>query len=406
MRYELFLALRYLGGLRRSQPFVSVIAFISMCGVAVGVAALLVVLGVMSGFDADLQSKIVGFNPHLVVESESGLTQVDSMLESIKGTPHVQAAAPFVQTEVLLQFGNAATGAILRGVDPEMEPTVTKLTDSVIEGKWPPAPKVLFLGSELARRWRVSRGDIITVVTGGKSKPVEMVVGGVFSTGMYEYDSHLVLASLETVQELIGWQGREGGPKQAVVPAKVSGIGVRIDDPQQAISVKRLLQQRLSAPYWVMSWMDLNRNLFAALKLEKVTMFVILTLIVLVACFNIIATLLMVVVNKTKEIGILKAVGATSGSIRRIFTLAGLLIGLIGTAAGTGLGLALCAALAKYQFIQLPPEVYYIDRLPVLLQWRDGAAVVLSALAISWAACLYPAWVAARLQPAEAVRYE
>ena len=396
MRYELFLALRYLGGLRRSQPFVSVIAAISILGVAVGVAALLVVLGVMSGFDADLQEKIVGSNPHLIVEAEGGIAQPEQALEELLRVPGVAAAAPFVQTEALLKFKERSAGAILRGVDPEREPRVTAISRGVVEGSWPPASDKIILGSELARRWGVQKGDLISVVVSEKAKPRQMMVGGIFSTGMYEYDAHLALAPIATVQEMLG----------ILEPPKVSGIGIRIEDPQRAQEMKRILQRRLGSPFWVVSWMDLNQNLFAALKLEKFTMFMILTLIVAVACFNIIATLLMMVVRKTKEIGILKAVGATNAAVRRIFTWTGLIIGFLGTAAGAGLGLGLCALLKKYQFIQLPPEIYYIDRLPVLLKSSDILTVVGAALAISWAACLYPAWVAARLQPAEAVRYE
>jgi len=219
-------------------------------------------------------------------------------------------------------------------------------------------------------------------------------VAGLFTTGMYDYDLNLVLASNETVQQLMG------------TPDRISGIGVRLEAAMKAPAMKKVLQQELGYPYWVTTWMDMNQNLFSALKLEKLTMFIILTLIILVACFNIIATLLMMVVGKTKEVGILKSVGATSGSVRRIFTFAGLMIGVMGTFVGVAIGLGLCAALAKYQFIQLPAEVYYIDKLPVKLEWRDISSVVLASVGISWLACLYPAWAAARMQPSEALRYE
>lgn len=392
MRYELFLALRYLRGLKRTQPFVSVIAAISVTGVTLGVAALLVVLGVMSGFDADLEEKIIGANPHLVVQAEGG-GDTEWILERVLQFPQVKAAAPFLQAQVLLRSGDEALGILLRGVDPLREPMVTRLASMVKEG-WPPGDKGLIVGSELARRLGVSRGDPITVLGGKDSTRYPMVVSGEFTTGMYDYDSHLALAPLGAVEEFLGKS------------AGILGVGVRLHQAADAPEVKKALQGQLGYPYWVMSWMDLNKNLFAALKLEKVTMFIILTLIVLVACFNIIATLLMMVVKKTKEIGILKSLGATQVSIRRIFTWIGLLIGGVGTLLGTTVGLSLCVLLARYPFIQLPPEIYYIDRLPVRLQWQDALAVVLAAIGISWAATLYPAWVAARLQPAEAIRYE
>jgi lipoprotein-releasing system permease protein len=394
MRYELFLALRYLGGLRRSQPFVSVIAAISVLGVALGVAALLVVLGVMSGFDADLQQKIIGSNPHLIVQVDGGITDPDSLVQSIRLKAEVVEAAPFVQTQVLLRHGDNSTGVILRGTSRAWEPPVIRPGRPVSEGGFPLGPEELVVGSELMERWGLRPGDSITVIGGEKGAKRSLTVVGEFTTGMYEYDMHLALAAQETVQQVMGWEGR------------FSGIGIRLKEPLKAPSVQQGLQRQLGFPYWVASWIDMNRNLFAALKLEKVTMFLILTLIVLVACFNIVATLLMVVVSKTKEVGILKAVGATQGSIHRIFTFAGLLIGGLGTLLGTGLGLSLCGALAKYQFIQLPPEIYYIDRLPVKLEWPDALAVIGAALVISWGACLYPAAVAARMPPAEALRYE
>ncbi len=393
MRYELFLALRYLLGLRRQQPIVSVIAGISVLGIALGVAALLVVLGVMSGFDADLEEKIVGASPHLLVQADGGIADPEPVIARIRAVPGVVAASPVAQTQALIQHGEEKMGVLLRGVDPGRELEVTELKRS-LKGGWPPGPDEVVVGSELARRWNLAEGDVVEVLGGPKGKPKPCVVRGEFTTGMYEYDTHLVLARLETVQALLGEK------------PVVTGIGVRLDQAVRAPEAKRAIQQELGYPFWTTSWMEMNANLFAALKLEKLAMFIILALIVLVACFNIVATLLMMVVNKTKEVGILKAIGATAGSVRRLFTLAGLMIGAAGTALGTALGLGLCWALAKYQFIQLPAEIYYVDRLPVKLERSDIASVVLAALVISWAACVYPAWVAARLAPARALRYE
>ncbi len=395
MRYELFLALRYLGGLRRQQPFVSVIAAISVLGIALGVAALLVVLAVMSGFDADLETRIVGSNPHLVVEADGGMADAEVLVHRLLKIPGVVAASPFLQTQVLLEMEGQAAGVILRGVDPAREPQVTGLVRSMGKDSWPPEPGELILGSELARRWGLQAGDSVTVIGAGKGKAARhpATVRGLFTTGMYEYDRNLALTSIETVQTLLGL-------------GTVSGVGVRLESALKAPEIKRVISQELKYPYWVVSWMDLNQNLFSALKLEKLVMFIILTLIVLVACFNIVATLLMMVVGRIKEIGILRAIGATGVSVRRVFTWAGLLIGSCGTLAGAAVGVTLCWALARYQFVQLPPEIYYLDHLPVKLEWADAMKVTGAALGISWAACLYPAWVAARLQPADAIRYE
>ena len=396
MRYEWFLAFRYLGGLRRQQPVVSVIAMISVLGIALGVAALLVVLGVMSGFDSDLEEKIIGANPHLLVQAEGGVRDVATVTEKILSTPGIAAAAPMLQTQTLVRHGSEALGVLLRGVDPLKEPQVTRLPQLLKQGSWPPGPGDLVVGSEFAKRWGLRVGDSIEVVGGEKGKPVPMRISGIFTTGMYDYDMYLTLTRMETAQLIAG--GKE--------PMLPTGIGVRLDQAVRAPEIQQKLRQSLGYPYWVVSWMDMNSNLFAALKLEKLVMFIILTLIVLVACFNIVATLLMMVVSKTKEIGILKAVGAANSGVRGVFTIAGLLIGLAGTALGTGIGLSLCALLKKYQFIKLPADIYYIDRLPVKLDAGDVASVILAALAISWVVCLYPSWVAARLEPARALRYE
>ena len=397
MGYQLFLALRYLGGLRRQQPVVSVIAGISVIGIALGVAALLVVLGVMAGFDSDLEEKIIGANPHLLVQMDGGVANADEVAQKILEEPGTLAAAPMLQTQTLIRHNEEALGVLLRGVDPLKEPNVTRLPHLLKEGVWPPGPGEMMVGSELAKHWHLQIGDELEVVTGDKKgRAVPLRVTGIFTTGMYDYDMHLTLARIETAQLIIG--GKE--------PALPTGIGVRLEEAVDAPDIQRRLKRSLGYPYWVVSWMDMNSNLFAALKLEKLVMFLILTLIVVVACFNIIATLLMMVVSKTKEIGILKAIGATNGGVRNIFTLAGLLIGLAGTGLGTGIGLTLCWLLKKYQFIQLPADIYYIDRLPVKLDPTDAGTVILSALAISLVVCLYPAWVAARLEPARALRYE
>jgi len=394
VKYELFLAFRYLGGLRRSQPFVSVIAAISILGIALGVAALLVVLGVMSGFDADLEAKIVGSNPHLTVEADGGIDQAELLIQKIKAISGVTAAAPFIQTQVLVRRTEEGFGVLLRGIDPVRESKVTGLEQAIQQGAWPPEEGHLIIGSELARRWGLRLGDSVDVVAGQKGKPHALKVGAIFTTGMYEYDLHLTLCTLATAQQILGVEGT------------VSGIGVRLQRAIQARTMKRTIQRKLGYPHWVTSWMDRNKNLFAALKLEKTTMFVILTLIVLVACFNIVATLLTLVVQKTKEIGILRSVGATGRSIRRIFIWAGLTLGALGTTLGVLVGLGLCLALSQYQFVQLPPEIYYIDHLPVKLEWVDVLTVMAAALGISLGACLYPAWLASRLNPAQALRYE
>ena len=232
MRYELFLAVRYLGGLRRQQPVVSVIATISVAGIALGVAALLVVLGVMSGFDADLEEKIVGANPHLLVQMQGGITDVEGLSRKILDTPGVEAAAPMLQAETLIRHGDEAQGVLLRGVDLLKEPQVTRLPGLLKQGNWPPAPDEIVIGSELARRWGLSLGDTVEVVGGDKKgKPVPMRVGGIFTTGMYDYDMHLTLIQLETAKGIVGGN------------ALPSGIGVRL---KQAVRAPEVQQRGLA----------------------------------------------------------------------------------------------------------------------------------------------------------------
>ncbi len=394
MRAVWLLASRYLWS-RRRERFVSVIAAIAIAGVAVGVAALTVVIAVMTGFDQDLQAKIVGANAHLVVQAADGVVpDPESVIAQVTRLPGVVAASPFVQGQALLSAGPASTGVLLRGIDPVREPRVTRLAQYLVEGRADPGPSGAILGRELARRLGVAPGDTLKVVTPANRTPQPLTVTGIFAAGMYDYDANLAIVRVETAQGLLG------------LGTAVTGVGVRVTEPLQAGRVQAEVRRALRYPYWTLTWMEQNRNLFAALKLEKVMMFLILTLIVLVACFNIVATLLMMVLERTRDIGILQALGATSGAVRAIFTLVGVAIGGCGTLLGVGGGVALCELLRRYQFVKLPADVYYLDHLPVQMAWGDLGVIVAAAFAISWLACLYPASVAARLTPVDALRYE
>lgn len=386
-------ASRYLVS-RRPQRFIAVIAGIAVTGVALGVAALIVTLAVMTGFDEELQGKIVGASAHVIVQADGPLAEPEQVAGRLAQLPGVTATAPFVQGQVLLQAGGFTTGAVLRGVDPAREPQVTALARHVTEGPMDPGPAGLLLGQVLAQRLGVRVGDSLGVITPTQRTPRTLAVAGLLATGMYDYDSTLAVGRLATAQALVG------------LGTAVTGVGARVAEPLQADRVKRVVQQALGYPYWATTWMEQNRNLFAALKLEKVTMFLILTLIVLVACFTIVATLLMMVIERIRDVGILRALGATTGQIWRLFTVVGLAIGGAGIGLGLAGGVGLCEFLRRSRWVTLPADIYYVDHLPVQMVWQDIGLVLAAAGLISWLACLYPASVAARLAPVEALRYE
>ena len=393
IRYELWLGVRYLFAKRRER-FISVIAALSIGGVALGVAALLVVLAVMSGFDHDITQKLIGVNAHLMVDAPAGVRDTDEILRRISATEHVVGASPFIAGQAIVRLPERAHGVLVRGFDPEREHRISRLNDYLVMGRLPAADEELALGSELAAELLVGPGETLRLISPADGRLHEFLVSGIFRSGMYEYDAHLVAMRLARAQQLYQLEGI------------VTGIGVKLDRLEHAPQVKAALQAVLGPPYQVQTWMEQNQTLFDALKLEKIVMFVILTLIILVAAANIISTLIMMVIEKTRDIGILKSIGATSGAVRRLFTWQGVLIGALGTALGAGLAAGIIWALQTYEFIKLPSTVYYLDHLPVRAEWSDWWKTIVAALAITLGATVYPAWQAARLAPVDALRYE
>ena len=394
MRYELLVALRYLLAKRR-EKFISIISLISVLGVAVGVCALIVVIGVMTGFDNELRDKIIGANSHIIIEQEGGIVDAAALIKKIKAEPHVVSAAPFLDGQAFIRVKETMQGVSIRGIVAGEETKVSKLGSYIKSGSMGALKDGgMLIGTEMAQKFGLRLGDTVSVLSPVDGTSRDFKVAGTFNSGYYEYDSSLAFIDLKDAQELFGAEGKAGG------------IGVKIDDEYLAPQIRIKLQKELGFPFYVKTWIDLNRSLFSALKLEKLAMFWILALIVTVACFNIAATMIMVVMEKTKDIGILKAIGAANNSVRLIFTLQGFIVGAIGTALGVAGGLGLGYLLEKYQFIKLPRDIYYIDRFPVDIQYTDVAAIVVAALAISLLACLYPAWQASRLNPVDALRYE
>jgi len=405
--YQLFIALRYLRTKKRHKG-ISFNTLISVGGVAVGVMALLVVLSVMSGFHEDLQKKILGVNAHVVVLNYRGaMPEYKDAVNKLTGDTDILSSAPFILGQVMVSSGKRAQGVFLRGVEPEAELKTTEIGKFMKEGglddlvSKDSTPGII-IGRELSSSIGVFKGDLVTILSPvGKIGPLGMLpkvrqfrVAGIFEVGMFEYDSNLVLTDLKAAQEFFD------------MGDTVTGVQLKLDDIYKAPAVRERVQKTLGFPLYAKDWMQMNRNLFSALKLEKFAMFIILILIILVASFNIVSTLIMNVIEKKREIAILKAMGATDRGIMNIFILQGLFIGMFGTIAGVAGGYLLCYFLNTYQLIKLPADVYYLSHLPVKTQLFDFLVVSLSAIIISFLATIYPAWQAARINPVEPLRYE
>ncbi len=427
MTYELSVGLRYLKS-RRRQTFISLITVISVGGVAVGVMVLIVVLAVMSGFETSLKDKILGINSHIWIlpQTPGHLEGYRDIVARVATLPHVTFAASFTTHEVMLVAEGHVSGTIVRGIDPERTDQIADLTRhmhgqelrTLLEPP-PPAPgeapapagsRGIVLGKELARHLLVFPGQQVMVTSPlGVLTPAGIMpnmrgftVTGTFDTGMYEYDAKLALMSLRQAQDFF-----ELGDA-------VHGIEVKVDDIYRVHAVEEAISNLLGPAFWTRNWMQMNRNLFAALRQEKVLMFIILVLIILVAAFNIVSTLIMLVMEKQADIAILKAMGARNAGIYKIFLLEGMIIGVVGTVLGCLGGLVLAwnlqsiagvvERLLGIQFFS--PDVYFLDKLPVQIHAVDVALIVLTAIVVSFGATFYPAWNASRLDPVVALRYE
>ena len=405
--FEWFVSLRYLRA-KRKQKFISLITVISILGVAVGVLALIVVLSVYTGFTEGLRDQIIGVNSHALVQRfGSNINDSEGVSAKVQAVAGVEATTPYIYGQALISSANQSSGIVLRGIEPASAMRVINIGQKMQAGSLSDLDKPLevpgiVLGRDMARQLQVGVGAKVRLISpNGPLSPMGVlpkirtcVVVGIFETGMFEYDSTMGYINLETARSLTDL--RQG----------VHGIEIRVTNIDQADRIATAVQAALGQGYSVRDWMQLNRNLFAGLKLEKIGLFIALDLIILVAALNIISALIMVVMEKTRDIAILKSMGATTKAIMRIFFYQGMVIGLAGTVLGVGGGLGLCALLKRYKIIELPPNVYPMSTMPIKVVPADVSVIAVSAILITLLATLYPSWKASRVRPAEALSSE
>ncbi len=399
---EVFLALRYLK--LTGKGILSYLSFFSILGVFLGVAALVIVIGVMAGMQQELKNRILGINPHIVITDYYGnpVEHPDSILNVLRGFHEVKSASPFILVKCVAKSGDKADGIVLKGLDFKNDPRLKELQSSVVTGNLTLSKGRVVLGTLLASDLNTFTGDTLTILSfKGKTTNLmsgirarNVVVSGVVDFGIYDFNTSVALTSLEGARDIAG------------LKSGVSGIEVELTDPYRAHEVAEKLRRVLPIDYRVVTWIEMNKSLFSALKLEKLAMFVILILIIIVASFSIVAMLMLLVVEKTRDIGVLRAMGITAKGIMRIFILVGGFVGLFGAVGGGLFGVIVDFLIGKYKLISLPPDVYFVDHLPVQINPGDVLTIVVATFLIIFIATLYPARKAASLSPLEAIRNE
>lgn len=408
MSYEYFIAKRYLRA-KRQTGFISLITYISIGGVTVGVAALIIVLSVMNGFESEVRNRIIGADAHIRVETyhDQGVEDWQGTINKIKDIPHIIGISPYIMEKGMIRCGKETEGVIIRGIDPATAGQVSDLPKNIVYGSLdlgvPDSGGLpgIVLGKYLADRLIAIKGDTILLFsaagfTSTFSQPLVKMyrLTGIFETGLYEFDDAFAYVSIPSAQKLF------------LMGDRVNGVEIKLDDMWAAQDVKNVIGETLGYPYYPRTWIEMRRNLFSWMKVEKWVWFILLSLIIMVAAFNVISTLIMVVLEKKKEIGILKSMGATSQGISKIFTIQGLIVGVVGAVLGTAIGWTVCYIQIRYKVFALPSDIYFLDWLPVRMQWFDFVAIDVVAILLSYLAAVYPARKAAKLDPVEAIRYE
>jgi len=401
-KLQFFIAKRYLFS-RRKEVFLLLSTIISVLGITIGVAALLITLSVMNGFHTDLKNKFVSTTSPINVLLPSTYSRADcaKLMTEICGIKGVSACAPYVLNQAVFTKRTRSQGIAVKGIAPKKEVAVTAIKKQITGGNYSLEGDEIFVGSELARSFGLGAGDSVfltlppaemTAFSGGRV--AEFKIAGVFSSGMWEYDMNLVYINIYRMQQLYG------------LGDSITGIEVALSDASDADRIAELIRKNISHSLWVRTWKETNRTLFAALELEKKVMFIILSLIVMVAVFNIISSLLLQTIEKVKDIGILKAVGADRKFIEGIFAFQGLINGTFGIALGNIIAVVVCVLLKRYHFIEIPAEVYYLDKLPVIMSLRDFILVDTVSVILTFFASFIPAWSAGKISPAAALKYE
>lgn len=403
MLTPVYVALRYLRS-RSHSRFISLISYLSIGGVTIGVAALIIVLSVMNGFEVEVRSRILGADAHLRLGSygDHGLPDWPDAAQIVHTVPHVTGVSPYIFEKGMLRIGNSTEGVLIRGVDPGTLGQVSELPQHIVAGRLDFARDGMagiVLGRFLAERMAVTVGDTVVLfspagMTTTFSAPAvkKFVVTGIFQTGLFEFDDAITYIDLNVARELF----HRGG--------NVDGLEIKLDDMFQAASVKPLVEEKFSGPYYVQTWFELRRTLFSWMKIEKWMWTIILSLVIIVAAFNILSTLIMVAMEKRRDIGILKAMGARDWDVWCIFSAQGLIVGVVGSLLGTLLGFLVCLGQLRYKWVALPSDIYFLDALPVKMQPLDFVMVIVIAIVLSFLGAVYPALRAAHLVPVDAIR--
>ncbi|MCS7250067.1 MAG: FtsX-like permease family protein [candidate division WOR-3 bacterium] len=401
MNFEKFVALKYIKGKK-------LISLINIGSVALGVSCIIIVLSVMNGFHLELEKRILGHTPHIIIikRNYEFIDNADSLINILKEIKEINLLSPFIFTKTLIKSSHSSDGIVLRGIIPEMEKKSLDIEKNIILGDFEfssSSQPGLILGIDLAKVLAVSVGDKVTLYSpfatiktpfGYLPKAEDFVVKGIFDAGMYDYNASLVYIDLKDAQRLLECGNR------------ITGLELKIKDLYKAKELAQRINKLITYPYRAIDWQSLNRNLFAALKLEKVVTFIVLTLLIIIACFGVVVTLTMLVIRKTKEIGILKAMGSNTKKIMKIFLYYGFFVGFFGSLIGATVGVLVSFILSKYPIINLPADVYFIKYLPTRLIFTDVLTTILLAIVISLLAALYPAKKAADLVIVDALRYE
>jgi lipoprotein-releasing system permease protein len=403
MLCELWLSQRYLRA-GKKEKIISITALISMIGIAIGVSVLIVVIAVMSGFDRFLEDKMVGANSHLLLEFFRGSKDPYRVIEKLKKIPHVLAGSPYIAGQAFIKTGQDIFAVEMRGIDPKLQPEISKIKEYLIRGSLSVEANEVILGEELAMRLGLEVGDKIDLFSPVTLAKTDFLIKGLFKSGMYLYDTGLILVSLKGAQDFFKFTDL------------ASGIGIKVDDIYKVEPIKQEIYRRLEHEegYHIRSWVDVNQNFLNALKLEKVVMFIVVTMTTVVAAFGIASTLIMSVMSRIKDIGILRSIGANTKNILEIFIFQGLGIGIAGIALGLIGGITLANSLNKVvDFISgllgrslIPKEIYYFERIPTYINSVDISLILVCALGISLLASVYPAYYASRIMPCEALRHE